>query len=76
MSYVSFDKAVALVQRAGVGWLMVKSDIEFAFHLLPVHPECYHLLGCQVDGSFYQDACMPMGCSISCHFFELFRSFL
>lgn len=76
VSYVSFDRAVMLVQRAGVGALMAKSDIESAFRLLPVHPECYHLLGCQVDGCYYYDACLPMGCSISCHYFELFSTFL
>lgn len=69
MSYVSFDRAVMLVQQAGVGALMAKSDVESAFRLLPVHPECYHLLGCQVDGHYYYDACLPMGCSISCYFF-------
>lgn len=76
VSYVPFDRAVALVRQAGVGALMAKSDIESAFRLLPVHPECHHLLGCQVDGLYYYDMCLPMGCSISCHFFELFSSFL
>ncbi|KAM3929144.1 LOW QUALITY PROTEIN: uncharacterized protein RB166_006928 [Leptodactylus fuscus] len=71
VSYVSFDKAVALL-RAGPGALMAKSDIESAFRLLPVHPECYHLLGLCV----YYDMCLPMGCSISCHLFEMFTSFL
>lgn len=76
VSYVSFDRAVMLVRQAGVGALMAKSDIESAFRLLPVHPECHHLLGCRVDDRYYYDACLPMGCSISCHFFELFSSFL
>lgn len=55
---------------------MTKSDIESAFRLLPVHPVCYHLLGCRVDVFFYYDTCCPMGCSISCHYFEVFSSFL
>lgn len=76
VSYVSFDRAVMLVSQAGSGALMAKSDIESAFRLLPVHPECYHLLGCQVEGEYFYDACLPMGCSISCYFFELFSSFL
>lgn len=76
VSYVSFDRAVMLVRKAGCGALMAKSDIESAFRLLPVHPECHHLLGCQVDGEYFYDACLPMGCSISCYFFELFSSFL
>lgn len=66
VSYVSFDRVLAMVRRAGVGALM--ADIESAFWLLPVHPDCYHL----VDGLFYYDTCLPMGCSILCHYFELF----
>ncbi|KAM4019336.1 uncharacterized protein ACNLHF_000032 [Anomaloglossus baeobatrachus] len=76
VSYVSFDRAVTLLKEAGPGALMAKSDIESAFRLLPVHPDCYHLLGLSVDGFYYYDTCLPMGCSISCHYFELFSSFL
>lgn len=76
VSYVSFDRAVMLVRQAGPGALLAKSDIESAFRLLPVHPECYHLLGCRVDDEYFYDACLPMGCSISCYYFELFGSFL
>lgn len=65
-----------LVQQAGTCALMAKLNVESAFRLLPVHPECYHLLGCQVDGQYFYDACLAMGCSISCYFFELFSSFL
>lgn len=76
VSYVSFDRAVSLVRKAGRGALLAKSDVESAFRLLPVHPDCFHLLGCALDGQFYYDMCLPMGCSISCHYFELFSSFL
>ncbi|KAM3928086.1 uncharacterized protein RB166_006214 [Leptodactylus fuscus] len=75
VSYVSFDRAVSLLRVAGPGALMAKSDIESAFRLLPVHP-VLPVLGCSMDGQFYFDSCLPMGCSISCHFFELFSSFL
>lgn len=76
VSYVSFDRAVILVRNAGSGALLAKSDIESAFRLLPVHPDCFHLLGCVLDGLYYYDMCLPMGCSISCRYFELFSSFL
>ncbi|XP_077113745.1 uncharacterized protein LOC143816266 isoform X2 [Ranitomeya variabilis] len=76
VTYASFDRAVELVRAAGPGALLAKSDIESAFRLLPVHPECFHLLGCKVDQLFYFDMCLPMGCSISCHYFELFSTFL
>lgn len=41
-----------MVKRTGSGALLEKSDIESAFRLLPVHPDCYHLLGCIVDDFF------------------------
>lgn len=76
VSYVSFDRAIALVARAGRGALLAKTDIESAFRLLPIHPECFHLFGCKFEGDYYVDMCLPMGCSISCKFFEMFASFL
>ncbi|XP_075203963.1 uncharacterized protein LOC142310334 isoform X1 [Anomaloglossus baeobatrachus] len=76
VSYVSFDRAVALLREAGEGAYMAKSDVESAFRLLPVHPDCYHLLGCHFGDAFYYDTCLPMGCSISCFYFELFSTFL
>ncbi|XP_040186277.1 uncharacterized protein LOC120918659 [Rana temporaria] len=76
VSYTSFDAAVSWVRRYGKGALMAKSDIEAAFRLLPVHPDSFRLLGCRWQEEFYVDRCLPMGCSISCAFFETFSSFL
>ncbi|KAM9311479.1 uncharacterized protein PAF06_009289 [Gastrophryne carolinensis] len=55
---------------------MAKTDIESAFRLLPVHPDSLYLLGCFFEGGYYVDRCLPMGCSISCAYFEAFSSFL
>ena len=76
VSYTSFDAAVHWVRRYGQGALMAKTDVEAAFRLLPVHPDSFRLLGCHWEGQFYVDRCLPMGCSISCAFFETFSSFL
>lgn len=46
VSYTSFDASVKWVRRFGQGALMKKANIESAFHLLPVHPESFRLLGC------------------------------
>lgn len=73
VSYVSFDRAVDLLRSAGQGALLAKSDIESGFRLLPIHPDCYHLLGCMMDDCYCYDTCLPMGCSISCHFFKMFK---
>lgn len=76
VSYTSFDVAVSWVRRYGRGALMAKTDIEAAFRLLPVHPDSFCWLGCRWDGGFYVDCCLPMGCSISCAYFETFSTFL
>ncbi|XP_073502613.1 uncharacterized protein [Phyllobates terribilis] len=76
VSYTSFDRAIFLVKQAGKGALLVKSDIEAAFRLLPLHVDCIHLLGCHLDGEFFVDMCLPMGCSISCFYFEMFSCYL
>lgn len=55
---------------------MAKTDIESDFRLLPIHPDCFHLFGCRFNESYYVDMCLPMGCSISCRYFEMFASFL
>lgn len=76
VSYTSFDATVFWVRHYGKGALMAKTHIESAFRLLPVHPHSFPLLGCRWLGAFYVDRCKPMGCSISCAFFETFSSFL
>jgi hypothetical protein len=40
-------------------------DIKSAFRLLRVHPDDFELLGIKIDGEYYIDKCLPMGCSIS-----------
>nr|XP_033795814.1 uncharacterized protein LOC117358235 [Geotrypetes seraphini] len=74
--YSSVDCALRLILRAGRGALLAKVDIESAFRLLPVHPQSYPLLGFRFDGAYFYDRCLPMGCSISCSYFEMFSSFL
>lgn len=74
--YTSFDAALVWVRRYGPGALMAKTDIEAAFRLLPVHPDSFRYLGCFWDGGYYVDRCLPMGCSVSCAYFEKFSSFL
>ncbi|OCT94608.1 hypothetical protein XELAEV_18012290mg [Xenopus laevis] len=76
VEYASFDKAVNLLRLCGVGAQLAKSDIQSAIRLLPIHPDCYFLLGFHFDGSYYYDRCLPMGCAISCNYFELFSNFL
>lgn len=57
-------------------YLLAKADIKSAFRLLPIHPSCFNSLGFQFQGQFYFDRCLPMGCSLSCFYFEEFATFL
>lgn len=76
VSYISFGTAVSWVRWYGQGALLEKTDIEAAFRLLPVHPDCCHLLGCHWQGQLIVDRCFPMVCAISCSLFEKFSSLL
>ncbi|XP_041428581.1 uncharacterized protein LOC121396972 [Xenopus laevis] len=76
VSYASFDQAIEIIKKCGKGALLAKSDIESAFRLLPIHPECWKLLGFHFEGLFYFDCCLPMGCSLSCYYFEAFATFV
>ena len=72
--YQNIDDAIRCIKRFGVAALMSKSDIESAFRVLPVHPSDYELLGMQLDGQYYYDQALPVGCSISCKLFEEFST--
>lgn len=76
VAYTSFDAALWWVRRCGSGTLLAKTDIEAAFRLLLVHPESFRWLGCFWEGQFFVDLCLPMGCSVSCAYFETFSTFL
>lgn len=60
---------------------MAKTDIENAFRLLPIFPSDRNLLGFtwkSEDGllQYYVDACLPMGLTVSCRYFEAFSTAL
>lgn len=74
VSYATTDDAVNLILKAGTDCFMAKSDILEAFRILPVSPAHYHLLGLHFQGSLFFDKCLPMGCSISCSYFEKFST--
>lgn len=76
VSYASFDDAINLIKKFDIGALLAKSDIKSAFRLLPIAPESFNLLGFCFENSFFYDMCLPMGCSLSCQYFETFATFL
>ena len=76
VSYEDYDYFVSLLVSVGQGCYIAKADIESAFRIIPVHPNDYHLLGFCIEGQYYYDRCLPMGCSMSCRVFELFSTAL
>ncbi|KAM4795968.1 uncharacterized protein WCC33_001075 [Rhinophrynus dorsalis] len=76
VQYQSFDEALEIVKGVGPGAMLAKVDVESAFRLLPLHPSSFKYTGCCVKGKFYVDKCLPMGCAVSCAYFEVFSSFI
>ena len=76
VQYSSFDSVVDMIAKLGKGTLLGKVDVKSAFRLIPVYPGDFDLLGFSIDGLFYIDKCLPMGCSISCKIWETFATFL
>ena len=58
----------------GSGAHMAKTDVKSAFRIVPIHPEDFHLLGMKLDGLYFYETTLPMGCSMSCAIFEAFSS--
>lgn len=76
VKYTSFDRVVEMISSLGQHAEMAVVDIKSAFRLLPVHPDDFELLGFKIDGHYYVDKNLPMGCKISCNYFEKFSTFL
>ena len=72
VKYTSFEQAIDLLLQSGPFSSMAKADIKSAFRIIPVHPDDYRYLGFTVQGKYYYDVNLPMGCSISCAVFEAF----
>ena len=60
LSYCSVDDAYAILNLLGTGALMSKFDLKNAFHLIPVHPNDWNLLGICWCNKFYIDTCLPL----------------
>ncbi len=53
VQYHTLDCIVSLLHQAGKGSLMAKCDLKHAFRLVPVSPQCYHVLGFRFDNEYY-----------------------
>ena len=75
MRYTSFDNVVEMISKLGKKAELGVIDIKSAFRLLRVHPDDFELLGIKIDGEYYIDKCLLMGCSISYKMFYQFSTF-
>ena len=76
VQYATVSDAISHILHFGRNCFLAKTDIKSAYHIVPVHPDDYKLLGFKWRGKYYFDKCLPMGCASSCKIFELFSSAL
>lgn len=69
-----FNDAILCIKDIGDTAVCCKNDIRSAFRILPVAPEDQELLGFYLEGKYYFDECLPMGCRTSCKIFEEFST--
>ena len=79
--YASFDQAVSLIKKQGVGTLMAKLDLANSFKHILVHPnDCPLLCTSFQDGSVFRQYCMdlflPFGLHSSPAIFNQYASIL
>ena len=61
LHYVTVDSAISIIKTLGSGAWLSKVDIESAFHIIPLYPSQWHLLGMSWNGKFYFDKRLTMG---------------
>lgn len=76
VSYSTFEGVVVKIRSYGPGALLAKADIKSAFRLLPISLLAFNALGFYFDECYFFDKSLPMGCSVSCAYFETFSTFL
>ena len=70
VQYSSFDDAVSLVCEQGEDCWMAKSDLDSAFHRIPMDFDSLQCLGIKINGNYYIDCLLPFGSGTSCFLFE------
>ncbi len=76
VTYDTVDTAIQLIQRAGQGAILAKTDIEHAYKLIPVHPDDIPALGIWWFQHWLWNATLPMGSRSDCAIFETFSEAL
>ena len=61
LRYSSLDDALSFVKQLGPGTVLIKVDLQSAYHLVPVHSQDRHLFGVSWGGHVYVDQALPFG---------------
>ena len=61
LQYIAIDNAIQGILSFGQGCFLAKTDIEFAFRLIPLRPSDYELFGMYWEGGYYYDKVLPFG---------------
>ena len=72
----SFNEALKLVSKHGKGAHLAKSDLDSAFHRIPMDRESLPCLGFKINHNYYVDCALPFGCCSAPKLFEEFSSTL
>lgn len=68
--YTTIAEAIQSIVELGPNCYMSKCDISNAYRIAPLAPSVYNLFGFRLDGFYYNDCCLVMGCSTSPAIFE------
>lgn len=74
VQYANMATAIKLIQLVGPGAVLVKTDIEHAYKLLPIHPSDVPALGLKWDNCYLWDCTLAMGSRSGCQLFEKFST--
>lgn len=76
IKYDMIDQAIADLASSGPGSLMIKLDLESAFHHIPVRIDDWPLLGFTWMEDFYYNIVLCFGCRLAPYVFNLFAEAL
>ncbi|KAF7342789.1 Integrase/recombinase xerD [Mycena sanguinolenta] len=76
ITYEMFDRAVADLVASGPSSLMIKLDLEQAFHHIPIRPADWPLLGYEWGGQFFYELFLMFGLRSAPYIFNLFAEAL
>ena len=73
VKYDNVAKAIQLIRKLGKGAVLVKSDIQHAYKLIPLKNSQIPAMGIKWKGKWYFDATLAMGSKSGCAIFERFE---